>query len=87
MTTLTLGTTKTIHGGTETRFSDFVSSSGAAGGGVSGIPPMIRADQAYYWSANWRQAEDEALADYRNGNYETFDSPRAAVEKLLRADG
>jgi hypothetical protein len=47
------------------------------------IPAFIPADQAYFWSIPWQDAERRALADIASGRTRTFADPTAAVRYLL----
>ncbi len=37
-------------------------------------PIAFPAEQAYYWTSRWQEAEEEALAEIAVGDFETFDS-------------
>lgn len=52
-----------------------------------GYPPMtwfrfISSDQAYFWSREWQQGEQEALEELRRGEALTFDDPEEALRWL-----
>lgn len=49
----------------------------------STIPAFIPADQAYYWSIQWQESEQKALADIAAGRTRTFADPTDAVRYLL----
>jgi len=52
----------------------------------SSIPAFIPADQAYFWSVPWQEAERRALADLVAGRARTFADPTDAVRYLLGSD-
>jgi hypothetical protein len=47
------------------------------------IPAFIPANQTYYWSSRWQEAERQALNDLASGRARTFDDPRDAARYLL----
>jgi hypothetical protein len=47
------------------------------------IPAFIPANQTYYWSSRWQEAERQALDDLAHGRAKTFTDPRDAVRYLL----
>lgn len=63
-----------------------VAASNTAGSRPPDMPAFIPADQLYYWSYAWREAERKAMEDLRAGRSRTFDDPMAAVRYLLGSD-
>ncbi len=51
-----------------------------------GLPLFVPADQLYYWSFAWQDAERKARADLAAGRSRTFDDPGEAVRYLLGTD-
>lgn len=49
----------------------------------AGMPLMIPADQAYYWSHVWQAAEGRAKADLEAGRMREFEDPNDAIHYLL----
>lgn len=47
------------------------------------IPAFIPAHQTYYWSRQWQESEQQALADLASGHAQTFTDPAAAARYLL----
>ncbi len=77
---LTSGTPGTI------KTSSSFSASTPAAGRDTGMPLVIRADQAYYWSRAWQQGEANAWRDIEAGDFDVYDSPADAVRGLHRVD-
>jgi hypothetical protein len=50
------------------------------------LPLAISRSQAYYWTAAWQRAEQEALAEIAAGMARTFGDARSAIAYLLDAD-
>ena len=47
------------------------------------LKEKLEADQAWYWSAGWQQAEKEAEADFEAGRYKDFESMDALIADLM----
>ena len=46
------------------------------------VPHFISRDQAYYWTREWQEAEDEADEELRRGEARVFDDPKEALRWL-----
>lgn len=51
------------------------------------VPLFIPSSQAYYWSSEWQEGENEAVVALRAGESRHFDDPREAIKWLLADEG
>lgn len=62
---------------------------GAAPGSCVSLPISLPAEQTYFWTYRWQEAEAEALAEIKRGDYLLFDSddPQDVARWLLSDNG